>query len=207
MVVSKKHILKIVLLFFLVSIIKAQRIQNFNVYVAGTSVSVRFTIGIGVQCSGYKIWHSLDSTNFGFTPIYDFPGICGGSGSPEEVSYNHNSPEIDRVNFYKVELVPVETSPIRRIYVPISTTNVRLFLFPNPIVQISDILNLKIVNIGTTRLVGFLYTQFGKKLKELDLTTQQDLASVNVYDLSDGMYVVWLTDGNQAYSSKFIIIR
>jgi IMP dehydrogenase/GMP reductase len=37
--------------------------------------------------------------------------------------------------------------------------------------------------------------------------TQFDLATLNVYDLTNGLYVVWLTDGIQAYSSKFIINR
>lgn len=204
----KKYIFKTVILFFLISIhSNAQRIQNFNVFVAGSVVGVKFTIGPGASCSGYKIWHSLDSTYFGFTPLYDYPGVCGGSGSPEDVSYTHTNPTINQVNYYKVELVPVETSTIRRVFVPIDQTKVKLFLYPNPVVQVSDVLNLKISNIGSTRLVGFLYSQFGHKLRELDLTTQFDLASLNVYDLKDGLYEIWLTDGNQAYSSKFVVIR
>ena len=207
MCITKTYITK-VLFFVLLSVsYYAQRIQNFNVFVAGSSVGVKFTIAPGASCSGYKIWHSLDSTYFGFTPLYDYPGICGGSGTSEDVSYTHTNPTINQVNFYKVELVPVETSPIRRVFVPIDQTKVRLFVYPNPLGQISDVLNLKISNIGTKRLVGFLYNQFGHKLRELDLTTQFDLAAINVYDLNDGLYEIWLTDGTIPYASKFIVRR
>jgi hypothetical protein len=186
---------------------KAQRIQNFNVVLAGTSVGVRFTISAGAQCDGYKIWHSIDSTYFGFKPIYDYPGICGNAIKSEDISYTHTNPEIDVVNYYKVELVPVETSPINRIFVAQSNAKVKLFLFPNPIVQLYDVLNLKISNIGSKRLVGFLYNQYGHKLRELDITTQQDLASIQVYDLNDGLFQVWVTDGTDVYTSKFIVVR
>ncbi|MGZ3900969.1 MAG: hypothetical protein ACXVNQ_10990, partial [Bacteroidia bacterium] len=42
----------------------AQRIQNFNAFASGTNVGIRFTITKGPQCSGYTIYHSLDSINF-----------------------------------------------------------------------------------------------------------------------------------------------
>ena len=200
----KKYFFTILILLSL-KMINAQRIQNFNVFVAGTNVGVKFTIGPGAQCGGYKIYHSLDSVFF--NQIYDYPTVCGNSTSSEDVSYTHTYPTIDRTNYYKVELIPVETSPIRRVFVPISTINVKLFVYPNPVVQISDVLNLKIANIGTTKLVGFIYTQFGKTIRQINLKTEQDLATLNVYDLTSGLYVVWLTDGNQAYSSKFVIIR
>ncbi|MDX2172650.1 MAG: T9SS type A sorting domain-containing protein [Bacteroidota bacterium] len=205
--ITNLYIKTVVFFVILTASVYAQRIQNFNVFAAGSVVGVKFTISPGTSCSGYKIWHSLDSTYFGFNPIYDYPGICGASGTSEDVSYTHGSPAVNQVNYYKVELVPVETSAIRRVFVPIDQTKVKLFIYPNPIGEISDILSLKISNIGSAKLVGFLYNQFGHKLRELDLMTQFDLASINVYDLNDGLYEVWLTDGNQAYSSKFIVRR
>lgn len=207
MLITAKYRFTTIILILIAISINAQRIQNFNLYTVGSSVNVKFTISGGAQCSGYKIWHSLDSTYFGFNPIYDYPGVCGGSGSPEDISYIHANPSINQVNYYKVELVPVETSPVKRVYVPVDQTKVKLFLYPNPIGSFSDILNLKIPNIGSVKLFGFLYNQFGHKLRELDVTMQFDLASVNVYDLNDGFYEVWLTDGKQSYSSKFIVKR
>jgi hypothetical protein len=56
-------------------------------------------------------------------------------------------------------------------------------------------------------MIGFLYNQFGKPIREYDLTTKLDLTSIGVYDLENGLYVLWLTDGFQVYSAKFIINR
>ena len=200
----KKYFLNCYMLLFFTTLTYAQRIQNFNVFVAGTSVGIKFTIGTGAQCGGYKIYHSLDSSIF--NQIYDYPGTCGNSSTPQDISYTHTNPAINQTNYYKVELVPVETSLIKRVFVP-NVINAKLFVYPNPIVQIYDLLNLKISNIGSTRLVGFISSQFGNPLKQIDITTQGDLAAINVYDLTNGLYVIWLTDGVKAYSSKFIIVR
>ncbi len=204
MAFTKKYFFNCYLLLCLTAFSFAQRIQNLNVFVAGTSVGIKFTIGTGAQCGGYKIYHSLDSSIF--NQIYDYPGTCGNSSMPEDVSYTHTNPAINQTNYYKVELVPVETSLIKRVFVP-NVVNAKLIVYPNPIVQIYDLLNLKIPNIGSTRLVGFISSQFGNPLKQIDITTQGDLASINVYDLTNGLFVIWLTDGIKAYSSKFIIVR
>lgn len=204
MAFTKKYFFNCYLLLCLTAFSFAQRIQNLNVFVAGTSVGIKFTIGTGAQCGGYKIYHSLDSSIF--NQIYDYPGTCGNSSMPEDVSYTHTNPAINQTNYYKVELVPVETSLIKRVFVP-NVVNAKLIVYPNPIVQIYDLLNIKIPNIGSTRLVGFISSQFGNPLKQIDITTQGDLASINVYDLTNGLFVIWLTDGIKAYSSKFIIVR
>ena len=64
MAFTKKYFFNCCLLLCLASFTYAQRIQNFNVFVAGTSVGIKFTIGTGAQCAGYKIYHSLDSSIF-----------------------------------------------------------------------------------------------------------------------------------------------
>jgi len=180
------------------------RIQNFNVFPAGSSVGIKFTITKGAQCSGYAIWYSLDSINF--NQIYNYPGVCGDVNTDQDISYTHSSPAINQTNYYKVELIPVETSPIKRVYVNVAP-KVTLRAFPDPLVNTYDQLNLKLSNTINARVVGFFYNQFGKPIRDLDLTTQIDLATVNVNDLSNGLYAVWLTDGTAVYTCKFIINR
>jgi hypothetical protein len=82
-----------------------------------------------------------------------------------------------------------------------------MLIYPNPIVNIYDVLNIKIFNVANVRLVGGIYNQFGKPVKTLDLTTKIDLTSAFINDLENGMYVVWLNDGTNVFSSKFIINR
>jgi hypothetical protein len=183
----------------------SQRIQNFNVFSAGTSVGLKFTIAKGVQCSGYIIWHSTDSINF--SQLYNFPGICGDVTIDQDYSYTHTFPAQNQINYYKVELQPlIETSPVKRIYVS-NQLNTGMQVFPNPVVNFYDMLNIKILNSNNTRVTGFLYNQFGKPMRFLDLKTVVDLTSLNISELSNGLYMLWLTEGASVYSSKFIVNR
>jgi len=200
---NKKYFFAILIVVFSVNL-NAQRIQNLNVFVAGTNVVVKFSIGTGTQCSGYKILHSLDSTYFNV--VFDYPGICGTSATPEEISYTHTGPSLNQTNFYKVELVPIETSLTKRVFVPEQKIS-QLLVYPNPVTQLTDLLNLKIANAGKTRLIGFVYNQAGKPVKQIDVTTINDATSINIFDVNNGLYVVWLTDGFQVFSKKFIINR
>lgn len=182
----------------------SQRIQNFYTFLAGTSVGIRFTIAKGPQCSGYTIFHSLDSVNY--IQIYDYPSVCGDVNVNQDISYTHSSPAFNQVNYYKVELVPFESSPVSRIYVTDQPKS-SMLVFPNPVLNTYDLLNLKFFNVSNIRVIGFIFNQYGKPLKEIDLTTNIDLAETPVYDLANGLYVLWLTDGFTVYSSKFIINR
>src|SRR5687767_10751312 len=95
--------------------IDAQRIVSFNLYPLNNSVVVKFTIGPGGSCTGYTIWHGIDSVNF--VPVFDELGECGNTGTNEEKSYTHSNPAPNQVNYYKVQLRPYETTPIKSIYV------------------------------------------------------------------------------------------
>lgn len=182
----------------------SQRIQNFHTFLGGTNVGIRFTITKGPQCSGYTIYHSLDSINY--IQIYDYPGVCGDMNVNQEISYTHSSPAFNQVNYYRVELVPFESSPVSRIYV---TDQVRssMLVYPNPVTQTSDLLSLKFFNASNIRVIGFLFNQYGKPLRELDIKSNLDRAETPVYDLANGLYVLWLSDGINVFSSKFIVNR
>lgn len=182
----------------------SQRIQNFNTFVAGNSVGIRFTVVKGPQCSGYTIYHSIDSVNF--IQVYNFTGVVGDQNANQDISYTHSSPALNQVNYYKVELIPVETTPVNRIYVS-NQPKIKMLVYPNPVVYNYDVLSMKLFNVSNIRVIGFLYNQFGKPLKQIDVTTVKDTGIMNVYDLSNGLYVLWLTDGTQVYSAKFIVNR
>ena len=196
---------RIVIIFiFLAQLVNAQRIQNFNLTLTHTIVSVRFTVSAGSQCLGYQVLHSIDSLNY--YPVYDYAGICGEVTKALNHSYDHYSPALDAVNFYKIQLNGVETSPPQRIYVP-SSPKVNMIVYPNPVYNFYDLLSLKIFNANNTRVVGYIYNQSGKPVRELDFTTQLDYAALNIFDLVNDLYVIWLTDGYVVYSSKFIVNR
>jgi hypothetical protein len=195
------------LLFIFITIASfAQRIVNFYVFTAGTNVGLRFTIAKGVQCGGYKIYHSSDSISY--SVVYDYPGICGGSGTDETISFTHNNPALNLVNYYKVELVPIETSRAEKIYVGEQIKS-GLQVYPNPADALHNQLTLKLNNATSNlKLAGFIYDQTGKPIRQLDLNAfPNEALSLEIANLSNGLYVIWLANDNQAYTTKFLVLR
>lgn len=182
----------------------AQRIQNVNVFAADKYVGIRFTVSPGNQCPGYTIHHSVDSLNF--YPLYTYAGICGDISKAQDYSYTHQAPAYNAVNYYKIELTGLEISGVYRVYIGPQSASL-LLLYPNPLYFYSDYLNIKVFNTNNSRLVGFIYNQSGKPVRELDLTTKIDVTSINLSDQENGVYLLWLTDGTNVFSSKFIIAR
>ncbi len=182
------------------------RIVSPSAFAAGTSVGIRFTIAPGPQCSGYNILYSTDSVYF--TTLYNYPGVCGNVSTKQDISYTHSSPLQNQTNYYKIELVPLETSPVLRVYVGSSSTpSVYLRAYPDPITTDYDVLNLKFSNAVTTGVYGFIFNHSGKPVKPIQLPTQIDAAVLNVFDFPNDLYIVWLTDGTYVYKAKFIINR
>jgi hypothetical protein len=198
--------------FFLAALyVFPQRIQNVNVSLvnsqnqgAQSGVLVRFTITAGQACNGYEILHSTDSLNY-FT-LYSLPGTCGNTTADQGYSFTDWSPGVEMVNYYKVSIPGFETSPVYRIFVTQQTPKPNVLVYPNP-VFVQDHIRLRYFNYVGTKLEGFIYNQHGKPIKNLYLDINQNESEVNINDLADGLYVVWLTDGNWLFRSKFIVKR
>jgi hypothetical protein len=109
------------------------------------------------------------------------------------------------VNFYKVR-VPGEESPAARIFLNEGGAS-QMIPFPNPVHRQDVKLNLRIFNTNNQLLVGKLLNEFGIVHRDLEITTTADLATLEVDDLRNGLYIVWLTDGFSLFRCKFIINR
>ena len=181
----------------------SQRLADVSAVFSSTAVVVRFTIKAGPYCSGYSIWHTADST-MPFQSIYDYPSICGEPNNDEYHSYIHDNPVPNQVNFYKVRLEPFEESPILRVYAS-NRPQPGLFLYPNPVSPDNVQLNMRVLGTENKRLQGFLFNRFGTVQRDLDITTTEGGAALKVNELSEGVYVIWLTDGNNVFSGKFIV--
>jgi hypothetical protein len=198
----KKLFLSIFIFFSLLSF--AQRISDYKVFLAGKGVAVKFTITKGTSCSGYIIKHSKDSVNF--TDVFNYPGVCGDTARDESIGYLHNDPQFNANNYYKIELIPIENSVVKKIFVP-EILNTSISVYPSPVETITDKLSVRIYNTNNTKLSGFIYDHHGKPLKVLDLTTIFDLTTISVADLNNGAYFLRLNDGQTSYVSKFFILR
>jgi hypothetical protein len=110
------------------------------------------------------------------------------------------------LNYYKISIPGFETSPPYRIYVGQQAPKPNLLVYPNPVSN-QDFITLKYINYSGSSVFGYIYNQFGIAVRELDLKIDQSLSQVNIGDLADGLYVVWVTDGTWLFRNKFIVKR
>ena len=193
-------------LLFLISFGSAssQYLINPNAIYTPTAVVVRFGIVAGITCNDFSIWHTADSTR-PFINIYTYPTTCGDPSSETHYSYPHTSPVPDVVNFYKVRIEPYEESPILRVYASSRPQNLLTF-FPNPASASGAALNLRFTGVEDNKeLIGFLYDRFGTIKRELVVRPVAGRAALELEGFAEGVYVTWLTDGNNVFAGKFIV--
>jgi hypothetical protein len=150
---QKRYLL---LLFLLVSsVLKAQESESLDAINAlenNAKVYLRWTMKSGNTCNGIRIYRSLDSTNF--NTIGQINGICG--SSTESISYDFidESPTLNAVNYYTIELGSLGFSKVISVEVldfksgilvrpQPSQANVEL-VFKN---ELSDVYSIQIYNL------------------------------------------------------------
>jgi len=196
---------KVGLLFFLLSThIFAQRILNFKIFQVNQAVFLNFILSKGSSCNGFNVLHSSDSVNFKI--IHEDPTICGTSNADEAKNWTHANPIINQLNYYKIQLNPSEMSPVNRIFVN-QTNKPNIVLFPNPISTDIDLLTIKILGTESLAFDGFIYNQFGNYVLKIEKQSTISNSTIKINELSNGLYLIKLTDGYNLYSTKFIIQR
>jgi hypothetical protein len=196
---------KVGFLFFLLSThIFAQRILNFKIFQVNQAVFLNFILSKGSSCNGFNVLHSTDSVNF--KVIHEDPTICGTSNADEAKNWTHANPITNQLNYYKIQLNPGEMSPVNRIFV--NQTNIpNIVLFPNPISTDIDLLTIKILGTESLAFDGFIYNQFGNYVLKIEKQSTISNSTIKINELSNGLYLIKLTDGYNLYSTKFIIQR
>jgi len=196
---------KVGFLFFLLSThIFAQRILNFKIFQVNQAVFLNFILSKGSSCNGFNVLHSTDSVNFKI--IHEDPTICGTSNADEAKNWTHANPTINQLNYYKIQLNPGEMSPVNRIFVN-KTNKPNIVLFPNPISTDIDLLTIKILGTESLAFDGFIYNQFGNYVLKIEKQSTISNSTIKINELSNGLYLIKLTDGYNLYSTKFIIQR
>jgi hypothetical protein len=196
---------KVGFLFFLLSThIFAQRILNFKIFQVNQAVFLNFILSKGSSCNGFNVLHSSDSVNFKI--IHEDPTICGTSNADEAKNWTHANPITNQLNYYKIQLNPGEMSPVNRIFVN-QTNKPNIVLFPNPISTDIDLLTIKILGTESLAFDGFIYNQFGNYVLKIEKQSTISNSTIKINELSNGLYLIKLTDGYNLYSTKFIIQR
>lgn len=86
---------------------------SFNAVRAVDEVKIDWTIRIGFSCTSVYVMHSTDSVNF--SPIYQYPGICGASTEDLTYTFTHTTPSPGN-NYYKMELGTYGVSGVIPVY-------------------------------------------------------------------------------------------
>ena len=95
-------------------------------------------------------------------------------------------------------------SPVNRIFVN-QTNKPNIVLFPNPISTDIDLLTIKILGTESLEFDGFIYNQFGNYVLKIENQSTISNSTIKINELSNGLYLIKLTDGYNLYSTKFII--
>lgn len=199
---TKSKGLAFVVLLLLAESLASQRILNFNLSSSGGLVRIDFSVAKGSNCDGYKIYHSVDSLYFNV--IEDYAGICSSTSENVPHTYNHSSPSPKAINYYKIELAFVETSPIKSIYVD-DQSRPLLTPYPNPVPISDGLVKLRTSNTENGALEGFICDEIGHKFQEVLVNSYDYKLELPLYGLNTGIYFIWLSDGVYAYGAKLII--
>lgn len=182
-----------------------QRIRNPDAVFSNNIVTVRFTITAGQYCNGYTLLHTADSL-MPFMQVYEYPSICGEPTNDQQHMCQHGAPVLNQVNYYKIRLDPFEESPVLRVYTGQQALSF-IHLYPNPCGPSDEILNLRFNSLPeNTDLVGFVVDRSGVKRGEVFLESVNKEAQINIGALEKGVYVLWLTDGNNVFADRFLIL-
>jgi hypothetical protein len=126
---------------------QGQALSSFSGRLENSGISLEWVTRAGSFCQGLKLFHSTDS--FIFSEIYEYPGICGSSNSPEKYTYFHKPGSQNGPQYYYLDLGPSGiTETIRVDFWFAGPEN--LILFPNPATEFSQIKLLPGFNFPAT---------------------------------------------------------
>ncbi|MGB6037719.1 MAG: T9SS type A sorting domain-containing protein [Cryomorphaceae bacterium] len=164
-------------------------------------VFLDWTMNLGQTCNGIDITRSTDNLNF--EPIGNIQGICGSPFDTVSYSFIDESPVLNQINYYRLQLGNL--GPSRTISVEIINLEGTGFqVRPNPFV---DIGRIYFDNDRSEAHRLILISTQGSTLREL--ATRNDFFELNVSDLPAGAYIFRIEsdDGFVKVVSKLVVAR
>ena len=111
--------------------VMAQHVSLSNFFLISNSkeVLMYWTVDSGSTCNGITIWHSADSLNY--EEIGNIGGVCGSNSSPTPYNFTDKSPQLNKVNYYKLRLGYAQFTEVKTITIKYTEPG-KLFVYPNP---------------------------------------------------------------------------
>ncbi len=161
-------------------------------------VQLRWIISAGETCNGTIIERSTDTVHWEF--IGDIPGVCGSSSAAVPYNYIDESPAINTINFYRLELGGQGYSAV--IGVPFYDYSEKGFvLIPNPA---SESATIYFSTSATETFTISLYSISGNLVKQS--TGSGGSCRLNVSRLAAGTYLFVISrQGKKNVSGKIIV--
>ena len=125
--------LRVLMLFLFTPLLsRSQVVDGFYALQSGNRVVLHFTMKQGNTCNGIDILHSTDSLNYSI--VGSIEGVCGSASFDIPYSYIDESPRINAINYYRLDLKQLGYSDIVSLHV--YDHSKRLQLFPNPATEV-----------------------------------------------------------------------
>ena len=169
-------------------------LSNFSLMEIQGSVYLHWTINAGNTCNGISIQRSEDG--IAFSEIYNIAGVCGNISSPQNFDYTDNTPILNKVSYYRLELGTEGTSSVRSIQI-IAIEESGYQVRPNPF-RTSAVIHFK--NEQKVQQQLEIFNLSGALLYKSE--TSADYLEIPADLLESGMHIFRLTNSGSLESMK-----
>lgn len=184
-----KYLITTLLLNFLLFDLFAQNntiLDKFTATESKGKVYLSWIISSGKTCDGTQIMRS--DNNLSYSQIGEISGVCGSSSEPVPYSFTDESPVLNAVNYYYLELGTSGVSEIISVEI-IGTGSDGYQVRPNPV---ADKAQLFIENKKNESHELWLYNMNGAIVGQL--STNREYFEFDATDLPSGLYVFSITN-------------
>lgn len=198
----RKIIISIVLIFSSI-LSNAQKINLANFYLVqdNKEVLLSWTIDAGPTCNGITVWHSTDSVNY--SEVDNIAGVCGSTSSSIPYNFKHESPIINKTNYYKLRLGYSQFSEVRFLHLEFIEPG-KIIIKPNPS---TDNVSLAFNNDKNETFSLTIINSAGLKVFESQ-GIKENTISINTSSFANGNYYIILMDsGGRIIKEKLLISK
>lgn len=200
---KKKLQLKFLILSFLMnafySFSQETILDQFSAQNISGKVLLSWTIKSGNTCNGIRIYRSVDSLIY--KEIGDIQGVCGSSSFAVNYTYQDDSPAVNKVNYYRLNLGGQGLTNTVSVQV-IDVGQNDYFLAQNPIG-----VETKLYFKNLTGEPFFLTTYSANGIHKTIKETSADYFELNQLDYSSGLYYFVLSNSStNKIQGKFMVV-
>ncbi|MBS4061606.1 MAG: T9SS type A sorting domain-containing protein [Bacteroidetes bacterium] len=175
-------------------------LNDFTITNNNGVVLMKWVIASGVTCDGVRVFRSSD--DIFYEQIGRIEGICGSPYSAVSYVFNDSLPQMNQVNYYKLELGNIGFSPVRALLI-IDFSEQNFQIIPNPA---KEYCNIHFQNAMSQLHSMQLFDLSGKLF--LELQTNESSFYLNTSELKPQIYVFRIiNNANRSFVSGRIAVK